>query len=495
VSDSTISRRRVVVAAVIVAVVVTTAVAIIIGISATQPDRESATSIRAPSDVSVIGDDDPAARAAAASRAFFHRADIAVVASGDDPDALRLATSASERLRSPVLLAGEAGTAELTRLESRDVLAIGVESPGAQSVAAVDADVTAAVDRLARDHPRPTQAASDVLVMAADETGDQAAIATARAAGARHIAVDGDLRADTAAIDEITASPAVVAIGAGLDDGTAYAIEAVRTQAELPGGGYLALPGRHFVALYGHPGTPGLGVLGEEGIQEAIARAKRTAGAYQRLTDEPIVPTFEIIATVASSSAGGDGDYSAETSVDELRPWVEAAGKAGVYVVLDLQPGRTDFLTQAKRYESLLREPHVGLALDPEWRLKKNQKHLTQIGSVGIDEVNGVADWLAALTRENVLPQKVFVLHQFSMAMIRGRERLDTSHPELAPVLHVDGQGSQGAKQGTWRHLREDAPPGTWWGWKNFYHEDEPMLSVGETWRDVDPHPAFISYQ
>ena len=40
-----------------------------------------------------------------------------------------------------------------------------------------------------------------------------------------------------------------------------------------------------------------------------------------------------------------------------------------MYVVLDLQPGRTDFLTQAKRYEPLLALPHVGLALDPEWRL------------------------------------------------------------------------------------------------------------------------------
>ena len=34
--------------------------------------------------------------------------------------------------------------------------------------------------------------------------------------------------------------------------------------------------------------------------------------------------------------------------------------------------------------------PYVGLALDPEWRLAPDQVHLRQIGSVGIDEVNGV---------------------------------------------------------------------------------------------------------
>ena len=40
-----------------------------------------------------------------------------------------------------------------------------------------------------------------------------------------------------------------------------------------------------------------------------------------------------------------------------------------MYVVLDLQPGYTDFLAQAQRYEEFLAQPHVGLALDPEWRL------------------------------------------------------------------------------------------------------------------------------
>ena len=72
----------------------------------------------------------------------------------------------------------------------------------------------------------------------------------------------------------------------------------------------------------------------------------------------------------------------AEADVEVLRPWVEAAGEAGMYVVLDLQPGRTDFVTQAERYRSLLELPHVGLALDPEWRLGPGDVHLTQIGSV-----------------------------------------------------------------------------------------------------------------
>ncbi len=173
---------------------------------------------------------------------------------------------------------------------------------------------------------------------------------------------------------------------------------------------------------------------------------------------------------------------------------MQAARDAGVYVVLDLQPGRTDFLTQAQQYATLLAEPNVGLALDPEWRLAPDQVHLRQIGSVGIDEVNGVVTWLADLTRERALPQKLFVLHQFASRMISERERLDLSRAELAVMVHVDGQGSQPAKAGTWAALRQDAPAGLWWGWKNFLDEDVPMLTPEQSLQVV-PTPELFTYQ
>jgi hypothetical protein len=41
--------------------------------------------------------------------------------------------------------------------------------------------------------------------------------------------------------------------------------------------------------------------------------------------------------------------------------------------VLDIQPGRGDFLTEVRRYERFLREPDVGLALDAEWSMRAGQ--------------------------------------------------------------------------------------------------------------------------
>ncbi len=222
--------------------------------------------------------------------------------------------------------------------------------------------------------------------------------------------------------------------------GAAYADDAslegrIRTAAagdQLPGGGQLVLPGKRYVALYGAAGTGALGVLGEQGPADAVARAKAHAAEYQPYSDEPVIPMFELIATVAAGSAGPDGDYSSEVPVETLQPWIDAARDAGVYVVIDLQPGRTDFLTQAKRYESVLAQPGVGLALAPEWRLGPDQVPLKQIGSVSAAEVDATTDWLAGVVREKGLPQKMLVLHQFRLSMIQDRASLDMDHPELA---------------------------------------------------------------
>jgi hypothetical protein len=161
-----------------------------------------------------------------------------------------------------------------------------------------------------------------------------------------------------------------------------------------------------------------------------------------------VLPAFEIITTIASASEP-TGDYSRRTPIEVLRPWIDRAAEEGIYVILDLQPGRTDFLTQAKEYEELLREPHVGLALDPEWRLGPDQVHLRQIGSVAAAEVQEVADWLAELTREHRLPEKLLVLHQFRFSMLPDRDTI-VAPPELAVVVHMDGQGPIGAKYETY---------------------------------------------
>jgi hypothetical protein len=352
----------------------------------------------------------------------------------------------------------------------------------------------AVLPRVAR--PEPLRS---LTVLAPDAAHPVAAIATARAAGARVLVTRAsDPRADPDLIAALADQPPSHTLALGDRFGPADRLRGrqavAATGVQLPGGGQLVFPGRRFVALYGHPGEPVLGVLGEQPLEQTLARADRVAADYRPLVDEPVVPALEIITTVASASPGPDGDYSRPTPLASLRPWVDAARTAGAYVVLDLQPGRTDFLTQARRYEELLREPHVGLALDPEWRLKPGQRHLEQIGSVEAAEVNRVVDWLADLTARHQLPQKLLVLHQFTLHMVTDREQLDTGRDELAVLIHVDGFGTPAQKLNTWNALHHRQPPGVFWGWKNFYDEDRPTLTPARTVA-VSPSPRFISYQ
>jgi hypothetical protein len=312
-------------------------------------------------------------------------------------------------------------------------------------------------------------------------------------AGACSAALAGTLPLASMGASASVTSTTTSTIAASTTIATTTTVAPAVPQFELPGGGSVLFPGRRLVAIYGHPGDGNLGVLGEQPVDAAVQRAAEVATAYAALGDEPVVPAFEIIATVASSEAGDDGDYSLESSLDHLRPWVDAAAAAGLYVILDLQPGYTDFLTQAQRYEELLAQPHVGLALDPEWRLAPGERHMSDIGQVSAEEVNRVTAWLAELTRRHQLPQKLLVLHQFRLDMLPDRANIHLA-PEVALVVQMDGLGDQETKLETWQAITTGGPAGIHFGWKNFYDEDLPVRPPAEVVALV-PSPVYVSYQ
>ena len=464
---------------------------------------------------SILAQTAPGTLTAAFARTLFASSPVVVV-SGTASQALQAADRDARAAHAPVLLASTATATSMAQVAASArafhpvaVLAEGLPAasrgelaarlPGVKVVAAAAAlPATRAPAPLGRVAVLVTAPAKSTK-SSAPGASNEAVTATAQAAGAAVVDMTGaDPRADPAAITALARlrPSAVVAVGAQFGPATRLAsrIAVAETGRQLPGGGQVMFPGRRLVALYGHPGTPGLGVLGEQDLTASIARARQMAAAYRPLSRVPVVPAFEIIASVAEASPGPDGSYSYETPVSELLPWVRQATADGLYVVLDLQPGRASLLAQAEHYQSLLELPDVGLALDAEWKLQPGQKPLRQIGHVGIGEVNSVVDWLAALTARHDLPQKLLVLHQFQLAMLTGEQYLNTSHDDLAIVIHMDGQGTPGVKQGTWNAVTAAAPHGVFFGWKNFLVKDHPMLTPGQTMKET-PTPVMISYQ
>jgi hypothetical protein len=138
-----------------------------------------------------------------------------------------------------------------------------------------------------------------------------AVAATAQVAGAAVVYVHGwDPRADPAAIEALARIRPASVVGVGTNFGPAMRLKSrvgvAETGRQLPGGGEVLFPGHRLVALYGHPGTPSLGALGEQDLPASIALAKHMAAEYRPLSRVPVVPTFEIIATVAQASPGPD---------------------------------------------------------------------------------------------------------------------------------------------------------------------------------------------
>jgi hypothetical protein len=470
-----------------------------------RPVAQAAELVSPTSDTTVLDTAPGAGSAIAVSSLLFRHAPVVVVVAEGDPAGVATAAAVAPRVGAPVLVlphtGQEAVTRQIARLSPSAILAAGAAARQAVRGSAVPSFLLGTgTGELPEGLPpvvAPRPLAVTVLV---DVTRDDAAAAaTARAAGARVVLVHGaDPRADPAAIEALHTAPpkAVVAVGGGFGpvERLRARLAAAATGVQLPGGGQVVMPGRRLVCLYGHPGARSLGVLGEQDVGGSVERAKQTARAYEPYSDVPVVPAFEIITTIAEGGPGADGDFSRESSVEALRPWVEAAGNAGLYVLLDLQPGRADLTAQAQRYEPLLSLPYVGLAVDPEWKLGPDQLPLRQIGGIDAAELNRTSAWLAGLTARHTLPQKLFVIHQFRLSMIRDEPALNTTQDEVSVLIHMDGQGSTAQKDSTWRAVVTARPRDIPLGWKNFYDEDHPMLTPEQT-MSRQPTPVMISYQ
>lgn len=260
---------------------------------------------------------------------------------------------------------------------------------------------------------------------------------------------------------------------------------------ELPGGGRrIFADNRFLVAYYGTAGSPALGVLGEGTPDRVMPRLRRAAAPFAR-GGRAVQPVFELIVQIAHAHPTGTGTYSSGISRARVQRYIDAAHRHGVLLVLDLQPGRADFLTVARQWSWALKDPWVGLALDPEWRMGRNGVPGQRIGSVPAAEVNRVSGWLDRLTERNGLPQKVFMLHQFRTAMVRDIEQVrDREH--LALVQHVDGFGTPQQKLATFHHVVR--PRQFALGFKLFYDEDVRRMRPAQVLR-IRPRVSFVSFQ
>jgi hypothetical protein len=263
-----------------------------------------------------------------------------------------------------------------------------------------------------------------------------------------------------------------------------------RPRVQLPRGGRTILPRFRVVAYYGAPQDPELGALGIGTPAQAVKRLARQARPYAR-ESRPVLPALELIAVVAAGAPGEGGRYNLRQPDAIIRRYLKAARKARSLLVLDIQPGRSDFFTETTRLRKWLREPDVGLALDPEWRMGPDQVPGKVIGHVDAREVNATTAWLAQLVERYDLPQKLLLVHQFTDDMVP--EAQLKPRRGLAYVLNVDGFGTQSLKIAKYHSFVRQAPK-FHRGFKLFYHEDTDTMTPRQVMR-LTPRPDVVVYE
>jgi hypothetical protein len=276
--------------------------------------------------------------------------------------------------------------------------------------------------------------------------------------------------------------------GGGGDDPEA---RAEPKRAELPRGGRTILPDFRVVAFYGAPQDDELGILGIGSPRQAARRLERQARPYSE-PRRPVLPAFELIAAIVTSEAGDGGDHSIRQEPETIDRYLRAARRHKALTILDIQPGYAPFLQEAQALERWLKEPDVGLALDPEWSMEPPLLPGQEIGSTDAETVNEVSRWLSDLVRRHDLPQKLLVVHRFTGDMIEDEDQLER-HPGVALVVNVDGFGDRPNKVSKYREFTRGQRD-RHHGFKLFYEEDLNLMRPRDVLR-LRPRPDLVVYE
>lgn len=262
----------------------------------------------------------------------------------------------------------------------------------------------------------------------------------------------------------------------------------------LPRGGTTIFPTYRLVGYAGYPGSSALGRLGVGDLDARIREMEGMAEPYAH--GRKILPVLELIATVVHPDPGTDGTYRSRIDNDVIKTYLAAARRHKALLLLNIQPGRADFLDEAKAYQKWLEQPDVGLALDPEWAVGPGQKPGTVFGSTTGAELDSVAAWTSRLVAAHHLPQKVIVYHQLHVSIVKKAGGLK-QHPGIAMVASVDGIGNAAEKISTWKKVVAVKPSFVHPGFKLFFGEDRQhgsLMTAGQVMA-LKPTPEYVLYE
>ncbi len=282
--------------------------------------------------------------------------------------------------------------------------------------------------------------------------------------------------------------------GATATSGAVPATPSAPSLPQLPGGGRTLLPDYRLVGFAGVPGSAAMGRLGIGSLDDRAKELVRVGKPYA--DGRKVMPVLELIATIVQPQPGRDGKWRSRVSPQVVDDYLAAARKVNGILLIDIQPGRADFLDEVKSYERWLTQPDVGIALDPEWAMGPGQVPMKVFGHTTGAKIDEVAAYLARIVKDHDLPEKALVFHQLRVSIVSD-EKAIRRHRGVAIIKSVDGIGNQAEKTTTWTSLTKNLPPAVNPGFKLFYEEDArhgPLMTPKQVLA-LRPKPDYVLYE
>lgn len=240
------------------------------------------------------------------------------------------------------------------------------------------------------------------------------------------------------------------------------------------------------LSYYGNPYTADMGILGELPPETLVAELKAHAQLYDSLNGpRGVQPALHMVYATAQGDPGREGLYLQYVDEETLRDYIHLACENGLLIFLDLQIGRSDVQSELTKILPYLEQPHVHVALDPEFAMPPGEVPGESIGSLDAADVN-TAQALLQSTLGGL--EKLLIVHQFTKGMITNPELIDDL-PQVKLVIDMDGFGPPEIKRVKYGWY---AAPAEHSGIKLFFRHDPDLMSEEEV---LELNPDVIIYQ
>ena len=277
------------------------------------------------------------------------------------------------------------------------------------------------------------------------------------------------------------------------DAGNRFAASSVDTPDWMaPNQALGSILGAHrLVTYYGNPWASSMGILGQLDKNGLVQALHNRAAQYASAGGKPVTPAIHMVVTTAQASPGVDGLYRARMPASVIGDYVNLAANNGMLFIADVQVGLSTVADEVAAIGGFLNQPHVHLALDPEFDMWGSQVPGQEIGHMTAAEVNhaiGVLANVAARTGQ----QKILVVHQFTPGMLPDKAAIG-SDPRVDLAIVMDGFGGQSIKIQHYDIFVRDSAI-KYGGIKLFFDWDANLMTPGEA-LSLTPPPDIIIYQ